>query len=71
MKELHLLEKLLQSTEIFKNGSFFTFLLHVSSGPSDAEGRRKKHETILTEISIYIILEAILGNNMLFPNTKS
>jgi hypothetical protein len=48
----------------------FTFLLYVSSCPSDVEGR-KKHEAILIEISNYRILEAILGNSMLFPITKS
>lgn len=62
------------SSRALKRFSFlmnFTFLLYVSSGPSGVERRKKKHEAILIEISNYIILEAILGNSMLFPITKS
>lgn len=43
----------------------FAFLLYVSSGPSDVERRKKKHEAILIEISNYIILEAILQQHAL------
>lgn len=72
---LHQMDTLLSRTlrDFFKWSIFFfhTILLHLLAGPSNAEGRRKKQEASLIEISNYVREKGIWGNGMFFSITKS